>query len=176
MSATVTEYKNFVGGEWVDSVSGETMEVLNPATGEVVAEVPRCAAEDVDRAVDAAAKALPEWLDKTPKDRSELLLELADVIDENAEELAQLESLNVGKPLMASRRRDAVLRRQPALLRRRGAQPRGQVGRRVHRRLHVDHPARAARHRRRDQPVELPADDGRLEDGPGARGRATCRS
>ena len=46
---------------------------------------------------------LPEWLDKTPKERSELLHELADVIDDNAEELAQLESLNVGKPLMASR-------------------------------------------------------------------------
>jgi 1-pyrroline dehydrogenase len=103
MSATKTEYKAFVGGEWVDSVSGETMDVINPATGEVVAAVPRCSAEDVDRAVAAAAKALPEWLDKTPKDRSELLHKLADVLEENAEELAQLESLNVGKPLMASR-------------------------------------------------------------------------
>ena len=103
MSATKTEYKAFVGGEWVDSASGETMDVINPATGEVVAAVPSCAAEDVDRAVAAAAKALPEWLDKTPKDRSELLHALADVLDENAEELAQLESLNVGKPLMASR-------------------------------------------------------------------------
>jgi 1-pyrroline dehydrogenase len=103
MSATKTEYKAFVGGEWVDSASGETMDVINPATGEVVAAVPSCVAEDVDRAVAAAAKALPEWLDKTPKDRSELLHALADVLDENAEELAQLESLNVGKPLMASR-------------------------------------------------------------------------
>jgi 1-pyrroline dehydrogenase len=103
MSATKTEYKAFVGGEWVDSASGETMDVINPATGEVVAAVPRCSAEDVDRAVAAAAKALPEWLDKTPKDRSELLHKLADVLEENAEELAQLESLNVGKPLMASR-------------------------------------------------------------------------
>ena len=103
MSATKTEYKAFVGGEWVDSASGETMDVINPATGEVVAAVPRCSAEDVDRAVAAAGKALPEWLDKTPKDRSELLHKLADVLEENAEELAQLESLNVGKPLMASR-------------------------------------------------------------------------
>ncbi len=103
MSATKTEYKAFVGGEWVDSASGETMDVINPATGEVVAAVPRCSAEDVDRAVAAAARALPEWLDKTPKDRSELLHKLADVLEENAEELAQLESLNVGKPLMASR-------------------------------------------------------------------------
>src|SRR5882757_6201489 len=103
MSATKTEYKAFVGGEWVDSASGETMDVINPATGEVVASVPRCSAEDVDRAVAAAAKVLPDWLDKTPKERSELLFKLADVLEEHAEELAQLESLNVGKPLMASR-------------------------------------------------------------------------
>jgi 1-pyrroline dehydrogenase len=103
MSATKTAYQAFVGGNWVDSASGETMEVIAPATGEVIAEVPRCAAEDVDRAVEAAKKVLPDWLDKTPKDRSELLHKLADVIDDNAEELAQLESLNVGKPLMASR-------------------------------------------------------------------------
>src|SRR6266851_4643506 len=103
MSATKTQYKAFIGGEWSDSASGKTMEVINPATGEVIAEVPRCNAEDVDRAVEAAKQALPEWLDKTPKDRSELLHKLADVLEENAEELAQLESLNVGKPLMASR-------------------------------------------------------------------------
>ena len=103
MSATTTSYKNFVGGEWVDAASGETMEVINPATGETIAAVPSCSADDVDRAVEAAKKALPEWLDATPKERSELLHKLADVMDENAEELAQLESLNVGKPLMASR-------------------------------------------------------------------------
>jgi 1-pyrroline dehydrogenase len=103
MSATKTAYKNFVGGEWVDAASGETMEVISPATGETVAEVPRCGAEDVDRAVEAANKALPAWLDSTPKERSELLHRLAGVLEDNAEELAQLESLNVGKPLMASR-------------------------------------------------------------------------
>ena len=65
--------------------------------------MPSCSADDVDRAVEAAKKALPDWLDATPKERSELLHKLADVLDEHAEELAQLESLNVGKPLMASR-------------------------------------------------------------------------
>jgi 1-pyrroline dehydrogenase len=103
MSATKTAYKILVGGDWVDAMSGETMEVINPATGETIAEVPRCSADDVDRAVAAANTALPDWLDSTPKERSELLHKLADVLDENAEELAQLESLNVGKPLMASR-------------------------------------------------------------------------
>jgi betaine-aldehyde dehydrogenase/aminobutyraldehyde dehydrogenase len=103
MSTTTTAYKAFIGGGWADAASGETMEVIAPATGETIAEVPSCGAEDVDRAVEAAKAALPDWLDKTPKDRSELLHALADVIDDNAEELAQLESLNVGKPLMASR-------------------------------------------------------------------------
>ncbi|MFN0154430.1 MAG: aminobutyraldehyde dehydrogenase [Gaiella sp.] len=98
MSVSVSQHKMFVGGEWVESSSGETMEVLNPATGEVIAEVPRGTAEDVERAVGAARKAWSEWRDKTPKDRMELLLALADVIDEHAEELARLESQNVGKP------------------------------------------------------------------------------
>jgi 1-pyrroline dehydrogenase len=103
MSATTTSYQAFIGGGWADSASGDTMEVIAPATGEVIAEVPNCSADDVDRAIDAAKAALPDWLDKTPKDRSELLHKLADVMEEHAEELAQLESLNVGKPLMASR-------------------------------------------------------------------------
>jgi 1-pyrroline dehydrogenase len=103
MSTTTMSYKCFIGGEWADAASGETMEVIAPATGETIAEVPRCGAEDVDRAVEVAQKALPDWLDRTPKERSELLHKLADVLDEHAEELAQLESLNVGKPLMASR-------------------------------------------------------------------------
>jgi 1-pyrroline dehydrogenase len=103
MSVTVSSYKNIVGGEWVDSASGETMEVLNPATGETIAEVPRGTADDVGRAVEAAKKALPEWLETTPGERAEALLKLADLLDEHAEELAQLESTNVGKPLPAAR-------------------------------------------------------------------------
>src|SRR3954471_20474010 len=103
MSTTTTSYKCFIGGEWADAAAGETLEVINPATGETIAEVPSCGVEDVDRAVEAAKQALPAWLDTTPKERSELLHKLADVLDENAEELSQLESMNVGKPLMASR-------------------------------------------------------------------------
>ncbi len=99
MSTTVSKHQNFVGGEWVDVSGGETMDVLNPATGEVIAEVPRAGAEDVDRAVQAAKKALPEWLETTPGERAEALLKLAAAIDEHADELAELESRNVGKPL-----------------------------------------------------------------------------
>src|SRR5438552_13147965 len=103
MSVTVSSYKNVVGGEWVDSASGETMEVLNPATGEAMAEATQGTKEDADRAVEAATKALPKWLETTPGERAEGLLRLADLLDEHAEELAQLESTNVGKPLPAAR-------------------------------------------------------------------------
>ena len=103
MSVTVNQTKNYVGGEWVDSVEGGTMDVLNPATGEVIAEVPSGTSDDVDRVVESARKGLPEWLEQTPGERSTMMLALADAIDENAEELAQLESLNVGKPIEVAR-------------------------------------------------------------------------
>ena len=99
MGVAVTRHKNLVGGELVESTSGETMEVLNPATGETIAEVPRGTADDVERAVEAAKGAAPAWGARPPKERMELLLRLADVIDEHADELAKLESLNVGKPM-----------------------------------------------------------------------------
>ncbi len=103
MSITVSQYQNFVGGKWVDAAEGETAEILNPATGETIAEVPQGTQADVDRAVEAAKSALPEWLETTPGERAEMLLKLADALDANTEELAQLESQNVGKPLPAAR-------------------------------------------------------------------------
>ena len=99
MSVSVARYENFVGGEAVEAVEGETMEVLNPATGEVIAEVPRGTQADVDRAVEAAKNAMVGWRDSTPADRQAMLLQLADAVEEHAEELAQAESQNVGKPL-----------------------------------------------------------------------------
>jgi 1-pyrroline dehydrogenase len=99
MSTTVASHKQFIGGTWVEAAEGGTMEVLNPSTGETIAEVPAGTASDVDRAVEAAKQALPEWLDSTPAERAELLLKLADILDANAEELAAIESRNVGKPL-----------------------------------------------------------------------------
>ncbi len=75
------------------------MDVLNPATGETIAQVPNSSAEDVDAAVERAKAAAPEWLDATPKERSELLLKLADVLEANKDELGKIESQNVGKPL-----------------------------------------------------------------------------
>src|SRR6476646_3624590 len=80
-----------------------TIDVINPATADTIGAVPNMTAEEVDETVERAKRALPEWLDATPKERSELLYKLAQIIDDNAEELAQLESRNVGKPLMVSR-------------------------------------------------------------------------
>ncbi len=75
------------------------MDVLNPSTGEVIAQVPAGTADDVDAAVETAKAALPDWLDTTPGERAEVLLKLADMLEANAEELARIESRNVGKPL-----------------------------------------------------------------------------
>jgi 1-pyrroline dehydrogenase len=98
MSTTVEQARNYVGGEWVDAVEGGTQEVINPATGEVIGEVPRGGRADVDRAVEAAKQALPEWRETTPQERAEALLKLADALDEHADELRSLETANVGKP------------------------------------------------------------------------------
>jgi betaine-aldehyde dehydrogenase/aminobutyraldehyde dehydrogenase len=99
MSATlVKELRNLVGGELVEGVDGATREVLNPATGAVIARVPEGTAADVERAVASARAARIAWRDTTPGARQERLLAMADVIDRHGEELAALESLNVGKP------------------------------------------------------------------------------
>ena len=93
----------FIGGQWVDSSSGETQEVLNPATGKVIASVQKASAADVDRAV-AAAKAAFDgvWFDTTPKERMQMLLKLADRLEQHGDELARIEAENVGKPLAAT--------------------------------------------------------------------------
>ncbi len=103
MSVTTKRYANLIGGEQVAAASGETGEIVNPATGEVIAEVPMCGAEDVDRAVAAAERAfLGDWGDTTPLERFEVLMKIAERLDEHAEELGRLESQNVGKPRAAA--------------------------------------------------------------------------
>src|SRR3982075_1303272 len=97
-STAVKRRQMFIGGEWVDGSGSESQEVINPATGEAIAEVPKGTEADVDRAVTAARKAYTEWIETVPKERSEMLLKLADAILADAEELANIESANVGKP------------------------------------------------------------------------------
>ena len=94
--------QNMINGEFVDPVDGGSEEVINPSTGEVIAESPLSGGEDVNRAV-AAAKAAFEggWATTTPAERSNRLLALADAIEENGEELTDLESADAGKPRQA---------------------------------------------------------------------------
>ena len=91
-------YQMFINGEWVNSSDGGTRDVINPATGGVLASVQEGTAEDANRAVAAAKKAFETWYDSTPKDRQLALLKLADRIEEHGEEIIKLEAENVGKP------------------------------------------------------------------------------
>src|ERR1700738_1536756 len=97
-TTAVRRRQMFIGGEWVDGSGSESQEVINPATGEVMAEVPKGTEADVDRAVKAARTAYTDWFETVPKERSEMLLKLADAILADAEEMANIESANVGKP------------------------------------------------------------------------------
>ena len=98
----VKTYQQFIGGQWVDSASGQTLAVENPADGTVVAHVPASGQADVDRAVDAAEAAFETWGLTTPQTRSLALLKIADILDENADELGRLESSQTGKPIPAA--------------------------------------------------------------------------
>lgn len=95
--------KNYVNGEFVSGTEDELQEIINPATKEPIGKVPKGSGEDVDRAVEAADRAFGGWFDTTPAERAEMLLALADTVDENSEELAWLESRNVGKPISLAR-------------------------------------------------------------------------
>ncbi|WP_109508065.1 gamma-aminobutyraldehyde dehydrogenase [Nocardioides speluncae] len=90
--------QNIIDGVSRPAESGATLEVVNPATGQVYATSPNSGEGDVDLAFAAAAKAFETWRWSTPSDRQRALLKLADVIEENAEELVAVESENTGKP------------------------------------------------------------------------------
>jgi betaine-aldehyde dehydrogenase len=104
MAATSTDVQtlqNFIDGEWTAPAEGRTEAVLNPATGETIAQAPLSTAEDVNRAVAAARAAFPAWSNTTPGERQLALLKLADALEERADELTQLEVANAGKPIEA---------------------------------------------------------------------------
>src|SRR5438445_8004462 len=98
MATAVKRREMFIGGGWVAGSGSEGQAIINPATGETIAEVPKGTEADVDRAVKAARKGYVEWFETTPRERSELLLKLAEAVNADGEELANLESANVGKP------------------------------------------------------------------------------
>lgn len=104
LSTSVKRYANFINGEMVGSSNGGLDQIINPANATVIAEVPNSTAEDVDRAVEAAERAFfGDWRDTTPSERFTLLNKIAAAIEEHREELAELESLNVGKPMSMAR-------------------------------------------------------------------------
>src|SRR5689334_2654975 len=98
----------FIDGEFVDSEARSRIPVLNPHDNSLITEVSEAQAVDVDRAVAAARKAFPAWSRLAAMDRGRLLLKLADAIEANAEELAQLESLDTGHPLRDTRGLDVA--------------------------------------------------------------------
>jgi len=92
-------FHNIIDGKVQPSSSGTMMDIVNPSTGEVYASAPNSDAHDVDQAFRAAGDAFDKWRWTTPSERQRALLKLADVIEENAEELVAVESENTGKPV-----------------------------------------------------------------------------
>ncbi|MBY0585838.1 aldehyde dehydrogenase family protein [bacterium] len=107
----IRQTQMLINGQWVDSGSGVTFTTLNPATEEVIAQVPLGNRDDVDRAVKAARRAFETgpWPKMDARERGRLLYRLADLIEQNAEELAALETLDNGKPIRDSRAADLPL-------------------------------------------------------------------
>ncbi len=93
----------FIGGAWRGAESGATMEVNNPATGEIIGTVPRCGRVETAAAIDAAHAALPAWRDTTAAERAKLMHKLCDLMDQHREALARLLTIEMGKSLIEAR-------------------------------------------------------------------------
>ncbi len=103
MATDMKTWGMYIGGEWVDSGRGESESDIDPSTGGAVATVQIGTREDADRAVAAAQKAYDEvWFDTPPKERSAMMLKLADAMEADADTLARLEAEDVGKPISVS--------------------------------------------------------------------------
>jgi phenylacetaldehyde dehydrogenase len=105
------KHQAFIGGKWVDAESGKTFDTFDPGSGRVIAQVAECDAPDVDKAVAAARAAFESgpWPRTTGSERARMMWKLADLIEQHAAELAELESLNNGKPLANVRNVDLAL-------------------------------------------------------------------
>src|SRR5207249_4772513 len=98
-----SKLKNFVNGQWRDSGASEYLPVRNPATQEVLAEVPLSTATDVDVAVRAAAAAFPAWRRTVPEDRIQYLFRLTHQLEERIDDVARITTLENGKTVAESR-------------------------------------------------------------------------
>ncbi len=98
--------ENYINGELVAPVEGKYLDNYNPSKGEVYSQIPNSQANDVEKAVKAASEAFPEWSKKPKNERSKILVRLANLIDENLEELAKAEAMDNGKPYSLATRVD----------------------------------------------------------------------
>ncbi|MEZ4965788.1 MAG: aldehyde dehydrogenase family protein [Saprospiraceae bacterium] len=103
------QYDNFIGGKWVAPVRGEYFDNISPVDGQVFTKVARSTAEDVELALDAAHAAAPHWNNTSATERSNILLKIADVMEQNLDVLAQSETWDNGKPLRETRAADLPL-------------------------------------------------------------------
>ena len=105
---TIPPYQMFVNGEWVSAESLATYDVINPATTQVIAKVPKGGVDDAKKAVDAAREAFDKgrWPRMSPAERAAIILKLADLVEQNIDRLALLETLHQGKPIKLSRDSD----------------------------------------------------------------------
>ena len=97
---------NFIDGQFRPPCSGRYLPDVDPATGQVIAEIADSGPEDVDAAVAAASRAFEPWRRTPAEERSRLLIRVAELIEENFDELARLESEDTGKPIALARRMD----------------------------------------------------------------------
>ena len=164
-----------IDGKFVSAASGKTFPIFNPATGDVICEVPEAELADVDLAVHAARRAFDAgpWATMAPSARGQLIWKLADLLEAHTDEFAELEALDNGKPVSVARVADVPL--AVDLFRYMAGWATKTMGTTIP--LSAGHDflsytvARARRRRRPDHPLELPAPDGRVEARPRARHR-----
>ena len=169
-------YDNYIGGEWRAPAAGKYFDNVSPITGQPVCEIARSDAADIEAALDAAHAAKDAWGRTSPAERALILNKIADRMEANLEMLALAETWDNGKPIRETTGRRSPARDRPFPLFR-GRDPRaGRVAQRDrprHRRLPLP---RAARRRRPDHSLELPAPDGDLEACAGAGRRQLRRA
>ena len=107
-AANIETWGAFINGEFRPAVSGKTFPTFNPGNGEIIAMLAECDEEDIEAAVRAALAAYPAWRRRTGAARAKLLMKLAQLVESHGPKLAELESLNAGKPIRDSKAIDAV--------------------------------------------------------------------
>ncbi|WP_339629900.1 aldehyde dehydrogenase family protein, partial [uncultured Maribacter sp.] len=103
------QYENFIGGKWVAPFKGEYFDNISPVDGKSFTKIPRSTAEDIELAIDAAWKAAPSWNTSSATERSNMLLKIADKIEQNLEVLARAETWDNGKAIRETRAADLPL-------------------------------------------------------------------